>query len=378
MKKLLFICSIISFTSCNNVSTNAEKETLDNTFNALLQEAIDDSFNQVSGVSMSVYAPDLDIDYQGAIGFDSKAKESKLEADQPFRIASITKPFVASAILRLHEMDSLNINHSISKYISEEHINLLKNGGYQPEHMTIKHCLQHTSGLFDYAVGSNTYVEMVVKNPQRKWTRTDQIKLAMEIGNPYGKAGERYNYSDTGYIILGEIIERITKENLGQSLRALLKYEAREMHSTWLETFETNSNVNKSYVNRYLNNHNATEWDASIDLFGGGGLISTTKDLTKFSHNLFNGNIYDNVSTLETMLKSPEVKVPSNTTYHCGLKSVSLYGINGYMHDGLWGTQLLYIPEYNCSIAINYTNKYYERLLKKVVLVIKKLKENES
>lgn len=376
MKKLPFVCIVLFTLSCKNVSTEVKKEDVNTTFNALLQEALDDSFNQVAGVSMSVYAPDLDIDFQGAVGFDSKQKENKLQADQPFRIASITKPFVASAILRLHEMDSLDIEHPIDKYISEAHKQLLTDGGYNPNNITIKQCLQHTSGLFDYAVGSNTYVEMVLKNPQRKWSRTDQIKLAMDIGKPYGRPSESYNYSDTGYILLGEIIETVTQQNLGQSLKGLLKYETNTLNTTWFETFESNQNENKAFVNRYLEGHNATEWNASIDLYGGGGLISTTKDLSRFGHHLFNGNIYDKTETLGLMLKAPDVKRPSRNVYHCGLQSVSIYGKKAYMHNGLWGTLLVHIPEYNCTVAINYTNKYYERLLKKVVLVIKNLKEN--
>lgn len=377
MRIWCFACLLLLLASCNNVSTDSDFELISKTFDALLQEALDDSFNQMAGVSMSVFAPELGIDFQGAAGFDSKVKEHKLSSDQPFRIASITKPFVATAILRLHEMGALDIAHAITAYISAEHIELLKKGGYQTKNITIKHCLQHTSGLFDYAVGNNTYTEMVLSNPKRKWTRTAQIQLAMDIGKPYGVPGELYHYSDTGYILLGEIIERLTNADLGRALRDLLQYDKQELFSTWLETFESNPNENKRFVNRYLGQHNTTNWDASIDLYGGGGLISTTKDLTRFFHHLFNVDIFENRNTLQVMLAAPEVVIPSKSTYHCGVYSVSLYGIKAYMHNGIWGTQLLYIPKYNCSIAINYANRSHERLLKKVFLVIKKLKEND-
>jgi len=377
VKKLfLVLVSLVSF-SCNNVSTNGNGKKINETFDELLKEALNLSHDQMVGVSMSVLAPDLNINYQGAAGFDSKKKETKLLAEQPFRIASVTKTFVATAILLLHEKDSLDINNSINKYVSPKHIQLLKNGGYRTSAITIKHCLQHTSGLFDYAMGSNTYSEMVIKNPKRKWSRTDQIKLAMDIGEPYASPGELFHYSDTGYILLGEIIENITRTNLGESLRELLKYDSQNISSTWLENFESNPNENNPFVNRYIYDYNATEWDASIDLYGGGGLISITQDLSVFAHNLFNGNIFEKTITLKTMLSEPEVKTPNKNTYHCGLYSTSLYGEMVYMHKGMWGTILLHVPKYNCSIAINYANTYHDRLLKKAVLAIKNIHENE-
>ena len=124
---------LTSLVSCNkNVSTNVSLEEVESTFAELLNEAINTSFETIPGLSMTVNAPELGINWTSESGFDSKKEENELEADQPFRIASVTKTFVATAILRMHEKGIISITDPISKYISSEHNLLLEKGGYAP------------------------------------------------------------------------------------------------------------------------------------------------------------------------------------------------------------------------------------------------------
>jgi len=373
---LIFCC----FSCSKNVDTNPSQEDAEATFQKLLEECIYSSFESVPGVSMTVKAPDLGIDWTGASGFDSKDEESKLGTQQPFRIASVTKTFVATAILRLHEMGKLSIEDPLEKYISQEHIQLLKYGGYAPDSITLRHCLNHTSGLYDYALGGGAFLELAAKDAKKRWTRTEQIKLAMESGSRNGSPGERYSYGDTGYVLLGEIIEVVTDSTLAWGLRDLLGFDKLGMNHTWLETLEPAPNGLKAEVHRYLRGVNYTDWDPSVDLYGGGGLVSITDDLTTFFESLFNHKIFDKKKTLELMLEKPvyaDSYVPDEDDrfkdYRQGLWEINIYGKKGYMHNGIWGTQLLHIPEMNCTIAINYTHGQRNRLMKKAVLVVNNL-----
>ncbi|MEM7298805.1 MAG: serine hydrolase, partial [Bacteroidota bacterium] len=164
----------------------------------LLNEAIYGSFDAVPGVSMTVIAPKLGIEWSGASGFDSKERTDSLGIHQPFRIASVTKTFVAAAILRLHEEGKLSIHDPIGNYISEEHRFLLQSDGYQVDEITLLQILNHTNGMYDYAQGGRTYLETIFNDPKRVWTRTDQLRLAVETGNPAALADMRMQEEKSG------------------------------------------------------------------------------------------------------------------------------------------------------------------------------------
>ncbi|MEB8345415.1 serine hydrolase [Flavobacteriaceae bacterium KMM 6898] len=350
---ILIVLIAISFLGCKTAPNNPAS------FQSILDKAVKKKSNQLSGVSMTVLAPKLNILWSGASGYDSKEKLQKLSAEQPFRIASVTKTFVATAILRLQEEKKLNLEDSIAPYLSEEHLQLLTADGYDPTAITIKHCLQHRSGLFNYAEGNTFYIDSILKNPTKRWTRTQQLKFAMDAGNPLGTPGEVYGYSDTGYIVLGEIIEKVTGQSLAQALRKLLDYDALGLKSTWMEGQEDPPAGILVPVHRYIGDYDATTLDNSIDLFGGGGISSTTKDLAVFFDALFNGQIYKNPETLTTMLEDPGT-LPNGAEsedYRMGLSKEGVMGIPGYMHRGFWGTVWIHMPKPNYTIVVNFTNE---------------------
>ena len=385
MKKILYFSLLVVIYSCSSgATTEAPAGDHDAAFQALLPESLESGYDQFKGVSMSVYAPELNINWSGAEGYRDAEKENELSADNPFRIASMTKTFVAAAILRLHEMDSLSVHSSISKHISAVHDSILREGGYDTDAITIQQCLSHTSGIYDYAMAGNTYVELVRNNPQKVWTRTEQLQIAMDTGKPVGKPGERYRYGDTGYILLGEIIEHKTGMNLGKALRSLLKYEALGLRLTWLEAIEEKPEKSLPYVSRYFRGIDATEWHPSMDLYGGGGLVSTSTDLAIFLQSLFSGKVFDKKETLDMMI-APVVyatsynpqKDPSHKDYRSGVWQVPLYGMDAYMHKGVWGSTFIVIPELKASIATNYTRGNAERMIKKAALIVKNVHDKK-
>lgn len=382
MKQLtLYLACLVLLYSCkSNVDTNPSRDQVTQTFQDLLYECVDNSNRSVPGVSMSVFAPTHEIAWTGATGFDSTEKKDSLSANQPFRIASITKTFVAVGILRLHEQALLNIDDPITTYISQEHDSILVEGGYDTQAISIRHCLHHTSGLFDYAMGNQDYIKKSQQDPNKVWSRTEQLTLATQIGRPIGDPGVYYHYSDTGYILLGEIIERVTQQKLSMAIRELLHFDTLDMRSTWWEKMEEKPSGLSNNVHRYLGRLDATNFDASVDLYGGGGLCSVTDDLAKFIHALFNDDIFDNDKMIELLLSSSGAIAEPNSEnrktfrdYRMGLWKVSTYGMDVYMHSGLWGTSMVYVPELKCGIATNVTKGRSDRLLKKTILTVQNL-----
>ncbi len=383
MKKFLFLF-LVFLTSCKDYAPfDLSNGNVDSVFNGLMKEAMNESHNNVPGLGVSVYCATKQIDFVGAVGYDAKDRSSKLEVDQPFRIASITKTFVAAAILKLHELDSLSVYDPISKYISSEHQEILSIDEYDLNEITILHCLNHTSGLYDYAMGGSPYVGIVKENPQKRWTRTGQLEFAVKHGSKLGMPGEKYAYSDTGYILLGETIEKFYDGDLAVGLKDLIGYDKLGMKHTWLETLEDAPDNVKNLVRRYLGSLDAGSFDASTDLYGGGGLVSTVGDLNKFLNALFNQRIFEKKSTLELMLEKPKYADTYDTTqdrrykdYRQGLWRVKINGEDVFMHSGLWGTHILHQPSSNATVVANFTKGGSDRLLKKLFMSVHSLQSN--
>ena len=368
----------ILFTLIFVVVSSAQKPVIENS-GIVFQNLLNKLTQKSNGVTMTVLAPNLDLQWSGAAGFDTKMKDQKLSEKQPFRIASITKTYTAAAILRLAEMGKLDINDPIQTYISEQHKAILKKDAYNLSTITIKHCLQHTSGLFDYAVGNEDYVKTAIKNPKKRWTRTEQIQFAIDHGNPVGKPGEIYHYSDTGYVLLGEIIERLTGKGLAEANRELLNFNKLELKTTWLQGLEPEPKGLARQVSSYLDDINTTHWDNSVDLYGGGGYVSTTDDVAKFYQGLFNGEIFEKPETLEVMLSSNGITNQGSTVeaYRMGIWKIKTPYGNGYMHNGFWGSAVIHFPDYNATIALYYVDGFNNDAMKGAFNEIVKLSKKK-
>jgi D-alanyl-D-alanine carboxypeptidase len=192
------------------------------------------------------------------------------------------------------------------------------------------------------------------------WTREEQLSKAMEWGEPYGDPGEVYRYSDTGYILLGEIVERLTGQTMAAAFRELLKYDGVGLKHTWLESAEPVPEGTIERAHQYYADIDTFAGDPSFDLYGGGGNAATMEDLARFLRGLFTGVIYDDPATLETMLTTVK-GTSAGPAYHggemvpesylMGLVLIDRDGVTGYGHGGFWGTQAIHIPELDITVA---------------------------
>ena len=240
----------------------------------------------------------------------------------------------------------MGINH----YISDAHQELLVNADYQPAAISVRHLLTHTSGIVDYA-GSEAFYNQVMAKPQRYWTRTEQVALGLACGKPYGPPGEVYRYSDTGYILLGEIIEQVSGYGLAVALRQLLDYARLGLDSTWLETVEPQPEGVLPRICQYNNKQDFSSLNGSNDIYGGGGLVSTIKDMARFMRALFSHQLFDQPGTLDEMLTTVPAKTGGpDYGSHKMIPGAYRLGIDGglqgkmYQHSGYYGTYMGYIP----------------------------------
>lgn len=298
------------------------------------------------GVSLAVRAPGLD--WTGSAGLADVATGRRLKPDATFRIASVTKTFTGAAVLRLVEKGRIGLDDPIARHLSRSSVRQLRDGGYDVDAMRVRHLLLHTSGLYDYAEDPE-YQAQVFTDPQHHWTRAEQIEFAMTHGQPLSAPGEAFNYSDTGYILLGEMLERRTGAGLASAYRTLLPFERLRLDETYLETLEPKPAKAKRRLHQYFGDIDTHDFDPSFDLYGGGGHVSTVEDLVRFFRGLLGGRVFDKQSTLRTMLGNPD---PSDLSdLGMGIFWLSIDGEDCWGHAGFWGIAAYHCPRSGVTLA---------------------------
>ncbi|MGZ8763560.1 MAG: serine hydrolase domain-containing protein, partial [Acidimicrobiia bacterium] len=301
----------------------------------------------VPGEAIAVRAPGLDV--TAATGLADVGGENPLQAETPFRIASVTKTFVAAATLRLVEQGKLRLDDPISDYLSAESVMVLRADGYRTGKITVRQLLRHSAGLFDYAA-SDAYDDVNVSDPGHRWTRAEQLRFATTHGDPLGDPGEVFHYSDTGYLLLGEIIERVTDESLAAAVRRLIGFRKLRLDHTYWETLEEPPAGQAPRAHQYFGTgFDNIVLDASSDLYGGGGLVSTVGDLTRFYRALFHGEVFRKAATLQTMTRVVGPGRSENAAM--GIYRVDVDGERCFGHRGFWGTQTIHCPRLDLTFA---------------------------
>jgi D-alanyl-D-alanine carboxypeptidase len=341
------------------------------------------SWPQMPARLLHVSAPELGIDVEVVAGVSDLATGAPLVPGSRFRIASVTKPFVAAATLRLVEDGRLSLDATVADLLAGQYGELLRSGGYDTAAMTLRHLLTHTSGIYDFASDAydpsipDGFTAQVYRDPGRRWTRLEQVAFAVSHGRPYGSPGERFGYSDTGACLVGEVIERVTGTRMGAALRELIGYERLGLTHTWQETVEPEPADLPPLSHQYEGEHDVADMDASVDLYGGGGLMSTCRDLGRFFRGLLRGAVFRHASTLDTMT-TPLVGVPAaeGTSVGDDPSSAAMFlfreeigGEEWWGHSGYWGTTAYTCPARDVTIVAGHQRSDMPREFNRMAIV---------
>lgn len=343
--------------------------------NLNFQADLDSQINEnIPGVLLTIICKEKQIDWSGASGYADKENKIRLLPNQTFRIASVTKTFVASTILRLWEDKKLKLEDPIIKYISKEHSEILKKGGYSPEKITIFHLLTHSSGMAEHTQTEKYKIEYIKTNHIWTSTRTEQLLELINQTKPVGEIGAQFSYSDTGYLLLGEIIENITQKSLGEAIETLLNFKKLGLKSIHIE--DEKGEFDTVRIHQYMEGEDTYFINPTLDLYGGGGLLSSTRDLALFYKYLLENKIFLKKSTLKKMLTPINYSTKQALDYRIGIWETEIEGLKAYTHTGFWGTQVIYIPDLKTSIAVNYSQRWTQKGFAPIIpIIVKKLLE---
>jgi D-alanyl-D-alanine carboxypeptidase len=306
----------------------------------------------VPGIAARVDAPGLH--WARAVGKADRATGTPLSAGNTFRIASVTKTFTAAAVLTLVDQRRVTLDAAVARYLPPPYLDLLRRGGYDPDLITVRMLLNHTSGLYDYATDDG-YRETALTDLQRHWLPIEQIRWAMDHGSPYGTPGALFHYSDTGYVLLARIVESVTGSPQAAAYRRLLHYDRLGLTATWFETLEPAPGPARARAHQYYVDAaagldlDAYTADPSFDLYGGGGLVSSVADLNRFYQALLDGRVLSRAA-LRTMLTL--VPTANGDGAGMGIFPRRIEGITCWWHNGFWGSAVLYCPQRRLAVAV--------------------------
>lgn len=285
--------------------------------------------------------------------------------DAPWHVASIGKVFTAVLIQMLADRGRLSLHDPIVRFFSDaELLNLFvyKNTDYAHQ-VTVGHLLNHTSGIADYFEGAVTrgssFLREVLARPDFRWTPEKLIEYTRTRQKAVGKPGSVFNYSDTGYILLGQLIEKLTGKPFHVNLHEAF-FVPLEMNDSYLMFCSEPENTPKMPIEKiWFDNAEISGYESLSCDWAGGGVVSTTGDLLKFCKALQGGRLIQ-PATLKVM-ETCTNKFRSGIYYGQGMMELRFEGFFFLLkglprvkgHIGVLSTHMFHDPVNDAFIMMN-------------------------
>ncbi len=355
---LLLVCILFSVISFGQIG---ESQSLDSIFN-------DWNKPDVPGCALGIIQ-DGKLIYTKGYGMANMEYDIPNSANSVFRIGSTSKQFTAACIILLSEKGKLNLDDNLKSIFSDF--------PDYAEKITIRHLLNHTSGIRDYlqlaylkGLGDDDYyTDAHIMN----WL-TSQTDLNFE-------PGEEYLYSNSGYWLLGQIVNKVAGMNMAEFAKKEL-FEPLGMENTHFHNDHTLIVKNRASGYVPANKESYKISMTTLDMIGDGGIFTTINDIKKWDDAFYESGVLSkefwNMMTQQGVLNNGEV-----TDYASGLVIGNYKGLKTIRHGGAFvgfRAELLRFPEQRLSIAIfaNRGDANPSRMANRVADILLKDKLTES
>jgi D-alanyl-D-alanine carboxypeptidase len=272
----------------------------------------------------------------------------RVAVDARFRIASITKLFVATVIMQLVEQGRLHLDDPAARYVR----------GVSSNGATIRQLLSHTSGIPDFSM-TQGLSKQLLDNRERRWSSSDVYELIADV-EPDFAPGAGYQYSNTNYVVLGDLIEKVTGATWVQEVRNRVLDPLR-LDDTYIPGFEP---ARGAVIPGYFDADNDGDvedagagqpWPSlETSEAGAGAMVSTAADLLTFGRALFGGKLLSKATLRQMAAAMPHH--PRNSNYGLGIETVRPdYRSTIWGHGGLlpgYRSVLWYVPAQDAVIVV--------------------------
>lgn len=288
---------------------------------------------------------------------------SSTNSNQHFHSASVGKLMTSTLIFMAIEQGRLTLNSKVHGYLREGLMDKLFvfEGRDHQRDVTVRQLLEHTSGVNDYFEGSSIdgsrFIDAVIQQPDTFWKPEALLDYSRHNQRAVGSPGQRFLYSDTGYILLGLLLEEILGMPFGQALEEFIFTPAGMSDSTLC--FNRKGWDQHALAPLYVNTVDVHLFTSLSCDFSGGGLSVTASDLLKFLESLWSLRLVSKGS-LEQM-SSFDHRFRQGLHYGVGLMQIrfkefffllrSLPKLQG--HLGITGVHAWFDPDTGDSFVLN-------------------------
>jgi CubicO group peptidase (beta-lactamase class C family) len=278
--------------------------------------------------------------YRGARGSAQIELGVPLQANQTFRIASITKMFTAAMVVKLAQLGKLSLDDKLATYVPG-----IANG----ETITLRQLLNHTAGVSD-----------IVHDPQPGFfaRKVDTATLIAEIRKrtPSFPPGTRFAYSNAGYILLGAVIEKVTGKPWQDALRTTVLDPLGLKETGYGDNAKIIPGRIAGYTTDNANHHveNASYINASVPA-AAGALVSTADDLLHWMRALAQGKVVGRDGFGQMTAAVTNVPGASMHPYGFGMYVWQVRGNEMVGHTGQidgFASALAYLPGQDITVVV--------------------------
>jgi D-alanyl-D-alanine carboxypeptidase len=290
-----------------------------------------------------------------AVGQADTARDLPMSPAARMLQGSVGKTYVAAVALKLAREGKLELDAKVSRYLGDASwFSQLPNA----RDITVRMLMNHTSGIERYEF-KQAVTDLITSEPDHVWTPEERVSYVLGDSAPFA-AGAGWEYSDTNYILVGMIVERITRRPLYDVIRAQL-LDPLGLHNT----IPSDRRQLPGVVQGYAGPDNAFGGSDAMIVDGrfiinpqlewaGGGFASTTEDLARWARALWGGEVLDSVA-LAWHLEGVPARLGQNTRYGLGviLRETSFGPARG--HSGFFPgylTEVMFFPDPGFAIAL--------------------------
>ena len=327
-RSFLLLLSASSLWACGGEdrAQTSSDDTLDAQAVAHLEALADQAIAAgIPGVSVAVVSGDQTVTI--ARGVADRATNEPLSPDHRFRVTSMAKSVVASVVLQLVQEGRLALTDTVEDWLP----------GMLPENADarIEDLLRLQSGIFSFDEDERLMAPYYAGNFDYTWTPERLVALAAEHPALF-PPGERFYYSNTNYVLLGLIVQKIT----GDSLADVVRQRVTEPLGMSSSTMATNSELETPYAHGYMLGLGDEPLDvtriSASSVFGNGNLVATALDAARFYGALVHGEIVS-PGQLPAMFSSVRPRPSGLANYGMGvwLSANDFYPCGEFIgHDG--------------------------------------------
>ncbi len=312
------------------------------TFNQIkLDQYFDRLAEKNKAMGTLVISKDGDVLYTRSIGYGqiNEIVKKPLTAESRYRIASVTKMYTAVMILQLVDEKKVKLTDTLAKFFPQ-----LDNANK----ITIADILAHRSGIHDALQDPN-----IRRRLKTEPITKDELIAIIAEGKSDFEPGTKHAYSNSGYAVLGLIIEKLTDKPYAGALRDRITSKI-GLADTYVASGNIDVNKNEALTYRYIGGWKQEPETHPSNLFGGGAIVSTPRDMAKFIYSLFNLKLIskENLEHMKTIKEGDGF----------GMEPFQFANRTFYGHTGggdNYGAWLAYMPEEKLAIAYTTNAKVY-------------------